>query len=397
MKLNNSTPRTFDLTAARAGQTDGGLQSQIESLLASLEDANPTPPDLAVAPLGLQSEIARMLAALPEDSSADTDFELRATPVVASAAKSVKQPGIAQPAREDLFGDADSGAEVLPIAGFVPVPAQRVAADRRSLPAARKSSDLETPATGAGGEPDIGRLILDELEKYSISGLSQLRVAVQGGTATILGEVPGDYERSLVVHFARKVAGGRQVVDMLRVAGSAGTVSRPAVAADARKARAAAKAVPASSRRSVFRLPFRPFHIGAALGLLILVGAGSSYVLSSTSAAAQPVTGSVLYNGAAPEGAVVLLHPVSPGSTVRPKGLVKSNGTFQLTTYQPGDGAPVGRYKLTVEWNKFIQKGGEPVEGPNVLPEKYSQPQTSPVSVTVTWGKNQFGTLKIQK
>lgn len=99
-----------------------------------------------------------------------------------------------------------------------------------------------------------------------------------------------------------------------------------------------------------------------------------------------PVSGTVKVDGKAPEGARVVLSPVNPSGpdAITPNGAVKSDGSFTVTTYKAGDGAPPGEYVVTVVWFKY----DESIQGtgPNVLPEQYASPKTSPIKATVAAG-----------
>jgi len=98
------------------------------------------------------------------------------------------------------------------------------------------------------------------------------------------------------------------------------------------------------------------------------------------------VSGKISFQGQAPAGAQVVLHPVakSAESNVAPSGTVKEDGTFQISAYDQGDGAPPGEYVATVEWFRIISTGeGSGGRGPNVLPPQYASPQYSPLRVTV--------------
>lgn len=112
-----------------------------------------------------------------------------------------------------------------------------------------------------------------------------------------------------------------------------------------------------------------------------LIGCGESRVEVS------PVTGKVTYQGQSPVGALIVLHPVSPadGASVAPTGAVKKDGTFAITAYEKGDGAPPGEYVATIEWYKFDEKLGG--SGPNVLPQDYANAKTSPIKVTIKAGE----------
>jgi hypothetical protein len=63
---------------------------------------------------------------------------------------------------------------------------------------------------------------------------------------------------------------------------------------------------------------------------------------------------------------------------------VGADGSFSLSTYDKDDGAPAGEYAVTIEWQKLVTKGQEAEVGPNVLPDRYGKPQTSPLKATVT-------------
>ena len=67
---------------------------------------------------------------------------------------------------------------------------------------------------------------------------------------------------------------------------------------------------------------------------------------------------------------------------------VAPDGSFAVSTYDGGDGAPEGEYVLTVQWYKPVRQGNDLVGGPNVLPAKYASPRTSDVRITVAAGEN---------
>jgi hypothetical protein len=108
-----------------------------------------------------------------------------------------------------------------------------------------------------------------------------------------------------------------------------------------------------------------------------------------------PVSGKVTYQGKVPVGAQIILHPVTytgPDS-VTPVGTVLDDGSFKVTAYDPGDGAPQGNYVATVQWFKITKEAGGP--GPNVIPKKYTDPKTSPIKVTVSGGPTEVPPITI--
>ncbi|MCI0334577.1 MAG: hypothetical protein L0228_15275 [Planctomycetes bacterium] len=83
----------------------------------------------------------------------------------------------------------------------------------------------------------------------------------------------------------------------------------------------------------------------------------------------------------------------SDTSDVAPTGTVKDDGTFTITSYEPGDGAPHGEYVATVEWFKYDEKLGG--AGSNVIPQKYTSAKTSPIKVNVNGGPTDIPPIAI--
>ena len=79
----------------------------------------------------------------------------------------------------------------------------------------------------------------------------------------------------------------------------------------------------------------------------------------------------------------------------KPGGTSDAQGEFVLTTYTQDDGAPAGEYAVTVVWRRpWTDAAGKP--GPNLLPERYSKPDTSELRVRVKEGVNEL-TLELKK
>jgi hypothetical protein len=112
---------------------------------------------------------------------------------------------------------------------------------------------------------------------------------------------------------------------------------------------------------------------------LLAVGCGESWL------EVFPVSGSIKFNGQTPAGAQLVFHAVNPADPAAPapKASVKPDGSFVVTSYQSGDGAPPGDYVVTVEWYQVDKDGNV---GPNVVPKEYSDPKASPIKVTVAAG-----------
>lgn len=112
-----------------------------------------------------------------------------------------------------------------------------------------------------------------------------------------------------------------------------------------------------------------------------------------------PAGGKVSFAGEAPRGAFVVLHPsqAKDDKTPLPSAEVKDDGSFTLTTYDGGDGAPAGDYAVTIQWYKLVGKGSEVKAGPNVIPPQYSKPETSPWKVSICSARNELAAHTITK
>lgn len=111
-----------------------------------------------------------------------------------------------------------------------------------------------------------------------------------------------------------------------------------------------------------------------------------------------PAGGKVAYRKSTiPAGALVVFHPADPATEKaiggKPFAKVKDDGTFELTTYAEGDGAPPGDYGVTIDWRpagkagKFaLGDGGADAGGAPKLNAKYSNPGTPAFKVTVKKG-----------
>lgn len=138
--------------------------------------------------------------------------------------------------------------------------------------------------------------------------------------------------------------------------------------------------------------------ISAAAALLTVLAACSS----SSPLPVYPVSGTLKLKGEPASGAHVVFHPTTPiqlpsakegtpGEPVSPTAVVQPDGTFKVTSFVGGDGAPAGDYSVTVTWLKTITKNGQPEAGPNVIPPAYAKAESTPLKVTV---KSESNTLE---
>lgn len=90
----------------------------------------------------------------------------------------------------------------------------------------------------------------------------------------------------------------------------------------------------------------------AVAGVVAGLGAGGYYLVGSllgSRPTVYAVQGVVLFRGKPAAGARVTLHPQVRGrQPFFPTGKVGDDGSFKLTTFDKDDGAPAGRYNVTI-------------------------------------------------
>jgi hypothetical protein len=124
------------------------------------------------------------------------------------------------------------------------------------------------------------------------------------------------------------------------------------------------------------------------------------------------VTGKVTMNGSPVPGANISFSPVGTGKPPA-FGISDTQGVYVLTTYDSGDGAVEGDYKIMVYKGAPTAQAAAPTHDPtgqttggapkhsgpagkassgagggSLLPEKYSKASTTPITKTVKSGEN---------
>jgi hypothetical protein len=111
-----------------------------------------------------------------------------------------------------------------------------------------------------------------------------------------------------------------------------------------------------------------------------------------------PVRGKVLdARGKPAAGALLTFHPAGaedPG-TPKPVAKVEEDGSFSLTTYAKGDGAPEGEYTVTLTWPAQKKTPFDP-EGGDRLKGAYANPRTSTIRFTVQQGENEVPPIQLR-
>ncbi len=109
-----------------------------------------------------------------------------------------------------------------------------------------------------------------------------------------------------------------------------------------------------------------------------------------------PASGRVTLGGKPLGGAFVLLRAATPVDTIpSPSAVTVEDGSFTLTTFETGDGAPEGDYLVAISTTPSrAEPGMDPGKGKaaaDVLKGKFADPKTSGLKATVRPGSNTLG------
>lgn len=115
----------------------------------------------------------------------------------------------------------------------------------------------------------------------------------------------------------------------------------------------------------------------ALLALLILTGCGKGEDRVPT----HPVTAVLRMDGEPFGPCSVMLYPSGTGRSVA--GPADAQGKIVFGTYENGDGAPVGEYKVVV-------RGSMSAAPPKPIPDVYSNPAQTKLRVTIMEGNNEI-------
>ena len=80
----------------------------------------------------------------------------------------------------------------------------------------------------------------------------------------------------------------------------------------------------------------------------------------------------------------------------RPVAYAEGDGSFVPTTYDSADGAPAGRYAVTVEWRR-PPSNEDALPSANLLPARYAKAATTPLKIQIREGENNLETFQVKR
>jgi hypothetical protein len=132
---------------------------------------------------------------------------------------------------------------------------------------------------------------------------------------------------------------------------------------------------------------------------LVLSACGGAESPDGPRVTVVPVTGKVVVDGEPAAGIAIRCLPIGEKPTELPtsSAFTDAEGNFAISTFESGDGAPPGEYRLTFEWLTLSLLNGR-YEGPDKLGNQYSDPEKSEHMVMVVEGlPTEVGTIELKK
>ena len=124
------------------------------------------------------------------------------------------------------------------------------------------------------------------------------------------------------------------------------------------------------------------------LGCLLASGCGDGKDQVKTYSA----QGKVTFQGKPMPGAQIVFHPIDGEAKTKqllPRGIVDEDGNYNLGTYVVGDGAPAGRYKITLIWPKPPSSEiMRPDQSNDQLQSRYARVKDSTIEFTIEEKEN---------
>jgi osmotically-inducible protein OsmY len=267
-----------------------------------------------------------------------------------------------------------------------------------NLAASAVAQKMEQDKALRASDDALLRTVADSLAARNISSFARIGLDVQRGTITAQGNVASEGERLLLIRLLRETPGVVQVNDGLSVT----VTTRPKLVVARRKkaSKSGGHQISWAGLQSLSN-SLKSMHLVFGIGILVIVGAASLALQASPTARQRAVfrtKGILQLDGKPMTGATVLLNPVSGAKDfkgVLPRGIVDADGTFQIGTYSPQDGAPAGDFVVTILWCKAVVVDGETQSGPNLAPPLYARPETSPLKASIKKGSNDLEPIEL--
>ncbi len=127
------------------------------------------------------------------------------------------------------------------------------------------------------------------------------------------------------------------------------------------------------------------------LSVVMLMTVGCNEAEETDLVPVHPVSGQVKFQGKPMAHAVITFVPASDSLVIgssRPHATADEDGRYELTTISPGDGAPIGDYKVTIYWPETWSEDADPLP-PDRLGNAYADADSTSLTAKVQTGVNE--------
>ena len=252
--------------------------------------------------------------------------------------------------------------------------------------------------------------VAERLAERNIPSFARIGLDIKSGAITVHGSVASKAERLLLIHILRDTPGVQTVKDGLVVATNSSPLARRVCLRRARTvprwgellgSMPSMPSVPSFSSLTEGLSSVKPLHAGILLaGLGTLGFFFSSRVVRHAPVAVYPGERASAFGGkTASAEATVVLHPVGKSETSG-RSFAPWNGRSrwrlcgQARLTRP-DGSPEGDFVATVHLMKAVLMDGDMVPGPDLSPDVYRSPETSPLRVKITRETKEISLLEL--
>lgn len=273
----------------------------------------------------------------------------------------------------DQFFTAEAAAKAAPLPPQEEESAVPSLRPTPTTPVARVCHILEMESQS---DEQLAARLEEALVRSGVRAFANLSITVSSGMAHLNGELDSHYELVIALQLVSRTSGVAGVRHSITV--------KPELDEKVTWTEIATETV-RQNRRTILRW----VKVAAAVLLGASISAAGARYWQANAAPPVPVVaahGTLEFDGRPAAGAVLKFHPASRRNDLAnlPQALADESGRFDLSTFRRNDGAPSGDYIVTVTWRPDVTtKDGRTERGPNVIPAKWTKPESSPLRVTI--------------
>lgn len=259
-------------------------------------------------------------------------------------------------------------------------------------------------AIKVASDEEIATLVGSALLERRRESLRRIEVSVRKREITLRGTVPSFFDRQLAIATVLRIPGALGVTDEIEVRSAADRETSAElsefVTLDSKDARvrpsAARIAAPPPQPTATGT---RAAVISTSVVIVLLASLIWKFRDDPDRLKLYALEGRVTLNGQPLPDAFVVLHPRQTGNPriIAARGKTDGTGRYRLSTFDANDGAAAGLYAVTVQYHPLVRSDEGPRPGPNILPPKLANPDTTDIVVMVDDGLKELQSIDLRR